>query len=140
MSAMATANPTAADMKFCQVSPTICVKYDAPVSPGVSLPVRVGDKAHSGVEGEIGTHAGGMCYIPRQESLQPQERIQQQRADRTERQQRIGIGGPAHFACGIDPANAVDDPLKWTENRIDKRALAGKDVSHVGTERFGERQ
>ena len=48
--AMATAMPAAAEMKFCTASPTICVKYDMRRLAAVVLPVGVGDEADRGVE------------------------------------------------------------------------------------------
>ena len=86
---------------------------------GVRLPVGVGDEADRGVPRQRRRHRRrGIAEVQRQLALQPLEHVQEQDADRREREHAAGVDAPALLGCRVDPDQPVDHPL-------DARVLVG---------------
>ena len=71
--------------------------------------------------------------------LQPQDRIEQQKAGGVEQQHRDRISQPMLFAFLVDAPGPVKDQLDRTQDRRQECALAIEDARHVPAERQHER-
>ena len=104
----------------------------------VGLPVGVGDEAHRGVEGEALFDPGLPCRIEREQALKPLQRVERDKSDEAEDQQRDGIGEPMLLFLFIDAAAPVDRALERAQHRMQKGALAIEDARHVAAEWPGD--
>ena len=116
--AIATEIPTAADTKFCTVSPAICVKMAHRPLAAVVLPVRVRHEADRSVEGERRRHPVHVGRIERQHALDPLEQVEPENRNRAERKQRQGIDGPLLLAPRVDTAEPVEHTLDRQEDTV----------------------
>ena len=104
----------------------------------IGLPVRVGDEADRGVEGEALLDAGLPLRVERQIPLQPLQRVKRHEAGDAEEQQRDGIGQPVLLFLLVDTAAPIDHALDRPQHRAEKGALAGEDARHVAAEGPGD--
>ena len=106
----------------------------------VALPVGVGDKAEAVLKARSGRHGAQPLRVERQEALQPLQEIHEDHADHAEQQHRHGIDLPVHLFSRVHPGQAVDQPLDWTQDRVQEGALALKNPGHIAPERFHQQQ
>jgi len=108
----------------------------------VVLPVGIRGERHRGVEREVRRHlpAAHVLGVPRQERLQPQERVAEEPADEAEQQQRERVRGPRHVLVRIDAEHAIEQPFHGHEHRGEERAIAGEDARHVDAHRLRQQQ
>ena len=110
MSATAMAMPTAADRKFCTARPAICAVKPSVDSPGVGLPVGVGDEGDRGVEGHPERQPGmsrliGRCGLAEQEPIS-RTMLTSEKPTTLRR-----VGPRALLGVGVHAGQAIDDPL-----------------------------
>ncbi len=78
---------------------------------GIELPVGVGEEADGGVERQVRREAGEPARIERQDVLQPQDGVEEQKRRSAEGHQRDGVGQPPLPRVRIDPGGAVEHAL-----------------------------
>ena len=108
----------------------------------VPLPVRVRHEAHGGVERLVGAHLGGAksLRIERQQTLEPHERVRDQKGKQAERQKRCGVLRPPLFLILADAAQLVDEHFDRPEHRMQERPLALEQPRHEQPDWFGDGQ
>jgi hypothetical protein len=85
------------------------------------LPVGVGGEAGSRVEREIRTHRAEVLRIERQDSLQAENAIGEQAADKTEHQEGKGVLLPGLLLLRLNAEEPVEQPFEGAEERVEKR-------------------
>ena len=101
----------------------------------VVLPVRVGDEAARGVEGELGRHGVEAARIQRQKVLQPLQGVERQEAHDRKGDHRHRVGEPVLLTLRIDAGQAVEPPLDRRENGAQNVALALEDARQKAAQR-----
>ena len=106
----------------------------------VSLPVRIGGEARSGIECEIGRDRAELLRIQRQIILQALNCIEHQHPHHAEKQHRDGIFNPRFLGLGMNSANPVNSALDRLQHGIEHRRLTGEDPRHIEAERDADRR
>jgi hypothetical protein len=101
----------------------------------IGLPVGVGDEADGGVEGQVRRHAGEALRIERQEVLEAQGQVEDDKARGREGQEARGVAQPVLRAVALDAADGIDDALHGFQHRIEPGALTLPDAGEIETER-----
>ena len=104
----------------------------------VGLPVRIGDKADRGVEGEVGRDRSLPLRVERQRSLKPLQRIERHEPGHAEEQHGNGIGEPALLLFFVDAADPVKRPLDGPQRPVKRHPLAAEHAVHIPAERLGD--
>ena len=102
----------------------------------IVLPVGVGDEADGRVEAEIFGHGRHALRIERQEALQAQQAVEDQKAADMEEQHGDRVGQPILLPRLVDAAEAIEAGLDRAQHRRQKGALAVEDSRHVPAERL----
>ncbi len=105
----------------------------------VVLPVRVGDEADRGVEGEIRRHRRLLGRVERQAGLETQQSVQNCKTTDVEQQHADRVGQPALFAFLIDTRRAIERQFNRPQDRREKSTLAVKNARHITAEHRRER-
>jgi hypothetical protein len=101
----------------------------------IGLPVRIGDEADGGVEGQMRRQPVEALRVQRQQTLQPQHRIEQHEAGRAEGEHGAGIAEPVLALVPVDAERRVEAGLDRFQHQVERRALACPDARHVDAER-----
>ena len=102
--------PTAAETKFCTVSPAICTRWPMTVSGTYDCQfVLVTNEI--AVLNAIPGSTGAAAEAQRQQPLQPLQQVEQHDREEREGQQRGGVAGPALLGVRVDPDHPVERPL-----------------------------
>ena len=105
----------------------------------VVLPVGVGDEADRGVEAEIFGHRRHALRIERQEALQAQQAVEDQKASDVKEQHGDGVGEPVLLALLVDASEPIKTGFDGAQDRRQERPLAVEDARHVPAERLHQR-
>ena len=105
----------------------------------VVLPVGVGDEADRGVEAEILWHRRHALRIERQEALQAQQAVEEQKARDMKEQHGDGVGEPVLLPLLVYPSEPIKTGFDGPQDRRQKRPLAVEDGRHVPAERLHQR-
>ncbi len=98
----------------------------------VALPVRVRGEADAGVERQIGRGANHALRIQGQVILEPQQSVDDDEAQKIDREGRVRVVLPRHLGGRVDAAHPIDQPLERTEDFVQAARLA---LVHAGHER-----
>ena len=105
----------------------------------VVLPVGVGDEAHRRVEREVLGDRRLPGRIERQQGLEAQQRVEDQKAADVEEQHGDRVGEPVLLARLVDAAGPVERGLDRPQHRRQEGALAVEHARHVAAERLHQR-
>ena len=94
----------------------------------VVLPVGVGDEADRRVEAEIFGHRRHALRIERQEALQAQQAVEDQKAGDMKEQHGDGVGEPVLLPLLVDAAEPIEAGLDRPQDRRQERPLAVEDA------------
>ena len=71
---------------------------------------------------------------PWEEMLQPENGVQQERAQKTEQQEASRILSERHLRSGINRSNAIDQPLNRTAKAVERCKFPGKNAFHLSAQ------
>ncbi|MPN04798.1 hypothetical protein SDC9_152046 [bioreactor metagenome] len=103
----------------------------------VRLPVRVGSKTGSGIEGQIGCRCHHAVRIERQHVLQALQRVYGQETNQVEDQDGQCIACPGHRVVATHSRQAIDASLQRAQPAYGERNVALIDARHVAAQRPG---
>lgn len=101
----------------------------------IALPIGVGDEADRRVERQVARKPREALRVQRQHALQAQHRIDEDKADQVEGQERQGVGVPALTLARINAAGLVEQALDGAHHRIEEGLLAVPDARKKDAQR-----
>ena len=105
----------------------------------VVLPVGIGDEADRRIEGKVGRHRRHFRRIEGQRTLQPHQRVKNDKSADMKEQHGDRVGQPMLLPLLVDPADPVEAGLNRPQNGGQERPLAIEDARHVKTKRLHQR-
>jgi hypothetical protein len=109
---------------------------------GVGLPVRIRRERDGGIPRQIRRDWPHLVGIQRKDVLDPFDEICEKQTYGAEDEHGDRVLRPVVLFLFVDAAEAINEPLDRTQQRIEERPLAAKDALHVeaGRLRHGENQ
>ncbi len=100
----------------------------------VVLPVRVGDEAHGGVEGEERRDRLHRRWVERQPALEALQGVQTKHRHQAQGDDRARVHDPGLLLVGSYAADTVDQPLERQEHAVAGRGATAVDFGEVRAE------